>query len=101
MLLLVGFNFAPEGWAFCNGQLLSIQNYEALFNLLGTTFGGDGQSTFGLPDLRGRVPISAGQLTGGGQYTVGQTGGVEQVTLTVNNYPTHQHPFYGASDTGS
>jgi microcystin-dependent protein len=89
---MVGFTFAPAGWQFCNGQLLSISNYSTLFNLIGTTYGGDGQNTFALPDLRGRTPIHTG--TGGGQtYALGQQGGVENVTLTTAQLPVHNHPF--------
>ncbi|HEX2923344.1 MAG TPA: tail fiber protein [Chloroflexota bacterium] len=80
-------NFAPVGWMFCEGQLLSISEYETLFNLIGTTYGGDGQSTFGLPDLRGRLPIHYGA-----GYTLAQTGGVETVTLTNSQIQAHSHP---------
>jgi microcystin-dependent protein len=83
---LVAFNFAPAGWAFCDGQLLPISQYETLFNLIGTTYGGDGQSTFALPDLRGRVPVHMGN-----GYVIGQPGGVEQVTLTASQIPAHAH----------
>lgn len=79
-------NFAPAGWMFCDGQLLPIADYETLFNLVGTTYGGDGQSTFALPDLRGRVPVHQG-----GGFTLAETGGVESVTLTVPQTPTHSH----------
>lgn len=86
----VGFNFAPVYWMFCNGQLLSISEFNALFALIGTTYGGDGQNTFALPNLQSRVPIHQG--TGGGQgYVMGQTGGLESVTLTINAYPSHIH----------
>lgn len=85
-----GGSFAPVGWAFCHGQLLSISEYETLFNLIGTTYGGDGQNTFALPDLRGRAPLHQGQGNGS-NYVIGQTGGVEQVTLTVSQIPAHQH----------
>lgn len=84
-------NFAPRGWAFCNGQLLSISQNSALFALLGTTYGGDGQNTFALPDLRGRAPVHAGTLSGGGTYVQGQAGGVESVTLTSTQIPPHTH----------
>src|ERR1700756_514529 len=77
-------NFAPAGWMFCEGQLLPISEYETLFNLIGTTYGGDGQSTFALPDLRGRVPIHFGN-----GFTLAETGGVETVTLTVSQIPAH------------
>src|SRR5215813_9335030 len=81
-------NFAPAGWMFCEGQLLPISEYETLFNLIGTTYGGDGQSTFALPDLRGRVPMHFGS-----GFTLAETGGVETVTLTVSQIPAHSHPF--------
>lgn len=90
-IALVGFNFAPPGWALCYGQLLSIAQYEALFTLLGTTYGGDGVNTFGLPDLRGRVPIHAGQSQGTSNYVLGQVGGSEKVTLTALQIPSHNH----------
>jgi len=87
----VGFNWAPQGWALCNGQLLSIAQNTALFSLLGTTYGGNGQTTFALPNLQGRVPIHQGQSGGTSQYTIGQSGGTENVTLTINNMPAHTH----------
>jgi microcystin-dependent protein len=90
-IMMVGFNFAPPGWLFCNGQLLPISQYEVLFNLIGTTYGGDGQTTFALPDLRGRVPVHQGNGGTGSNYTLGQSFGVEQVTLNVNQLPSHQH----------
>jgi microcystin-dependent protein len=90
-LLLVPYNFAPAGWALCNGQLLPISQNTALFSLLGTTYGGDGISTFALPDLRGRVPISAGQAPGLQNYAIGQSGGAESATLGVNQLPSHNH----------
>ena len=90
-LMLVPYNFCPRGWANAEGQILSIAQNTALFSLLGTTYGGDGQTTFGLPDLRGRVPISQGQGTGLSNYSLGQVGGTETVTLTVNQMPTHNH----------
>ena len=80
-------NFAPVGWMFCSGQLLPISENETLFNLIGTTYGGDGQSTFALPDLQSRVPIHFGN-----GFTLSETGGVEDVTLTVNQIPAHSHP---------
>jgi microcystin-dependent protein len=80
-------NFAPAGWMFCSGQLLPISEYETLFNLIGTTYGGDGQSTFGLPDLRGRVPIHMGN-----GFTLSENGGAESVTLTTSTIPAHTHP---------
>jgi len=90
-IILVPYNFAPRGWAFCNGQLLPIAQYTALFSLLGTTFGGDGRTTFALPDLRGRVPISAGQGPGLQNYGLGEVGGKETVTLTGNQVGAHSH----------
>lgn len=81
-------NFAPAGWMLCQGQLLSIAENEVLFQLIGTTYGGDGQSTFALPDLRGRIPIHQGN-----NFVLAETGGVEQVTLTVNQIPSHTHPL--------
>jgi microcystin-dependent protein len=83
---LVGFNFAPVSWAFCNGQLMSISEYEALFNLIGTTYGGDGQTTFALPDLRSRIPIHQGN-----GFVQGQAGGTETVTVTLSQIPSHSH----------
>src|SRR2546430_10027020 len=80
--------FAPAGWMFCEGQLLPISEYETLFNLIGTTYGGDGQSTFALPDLRGRVPLHQGS-----GFTLAENGGVETVTLTVAQIPSHSHAF--------
>lgn len=85
-------SFAPAGWAFCDGQLLAISENETLFQLIGTTYGGDGQSTFGLPDLRGRVPVHQGTSSATGTtYALAEQGGVEQVTLTVQQIPTHSH----------
>jgi microcystin-dependent protein len=85
-------NFAPSGWAFCNGQTLPIQQYQALYTILGTVYGGDGQTTFGLPDLRGRVPIGAGPLQGNGtNYVQGQKIGAETVTLQSSQMPVHTH----------
>src|SRR5438067_6013727 len=85
-------NFAPAGWMFCQGQLLPISENETLFNLIGTTYGGDGQSTFALPDLQSRVPIHQGN-----GFTLAETGGVESVTLTVNQIPAHSHPLVGTT----
>lgn len=90
---LVGYTFAPVNWNFCDGSLLPISNYEALFALIGTFYGGNGQTTFALPDLRGRVPVHQGTLQGGGTYVIGQLGGVESVTLNINQIPTHNHLF--------
>src|SRR3954469_17349802 len=89
---MFGGNFAPAGWAFCNGALLPISENETLFNLIGNTYGGDGQETFGVPDLRGRIPIHVGQGPGITQnYQLGQSGGVETVTLTTQQMPFHTH----------
>jgi len=90
---MFGGNFAPAGWMFCEGQLLPISENETLFQLIGTTYGGDGQSTFALPDLRGRVPIHQGN-----GFILAETGGVETVTLTVNQIPSHTHPMLGSGD---
>jgi microcystin-dependent protein len=84
-------NFAPTGWALCAGQLLSISQNTALFSLLGTFYGGNGQTTFGLPDLQGRIPVGAGQGTGLSPYTLGQVGGAESITLTTGNLASHTH----------
>lgn len=81
-------NFAPAGWMFCEGQLLPISENETLFQLIGTTYGGDGQSTFALPDLRGRLPIHQGN-----GFILAETGGAEEITLTVNQIPAHSHPL--------
>ncbi len=91
-------NFPPAGWMFCEGQLLPISEYETLFVLIGTTYGGDGQSTFALPDLRGRLPLHQGQ--GAGSYVIGQNGGVESVTLTVNQLPAHSHVAMSSPSPG-
>jgi len=93
---MFGGNFAPLGWAFCNGQLLPISQYDALFNLLGTTYGGDGQNTFALPDLRGRAPIHTNPT-----YPQGAVVGTEQVTLTQTTLPAHGHPATALSGQGS
>lgn len=84
--------FAPVGWAFCEGQLMPISENDALFTLIGTTYGGDGQETFALPDLRGRVPVHTGN-SGGVTYELGQQGGQIEVTLSLNNIPPHTHPY--------
>ena len=98
-LMLVPYNFAPQGWAFCNGQIMSIAQNSALFSLLGTTYGGNGQTTFALPDLRGRVAISSGQGPGLQNYSLGEVAGSESVTLISTQMPAHTH-LVGAS-TGS
>jgi microcystin-dependent protein len=89
-------NFAPVGWMFCEGQLLPISENDTLFQLIGTTYGGDGQSTFALPDLRGRIPIHEGN-----GFTLAETGGTEEVTLTTNQIPAHTHPLTGTNDTAT
>lgn len=83
-------NFAPAGWAFCDGALMPISEYDTLYSLIGTTYGGDGEQTFRLPDLSGRVPVHVGAL-GAESYQLGETGGVEQVTLTIAHIPAHSH----------
>ncbi|MCS3795655.1 phage tail protein [Niastella sp. OAS944] len=89
-------NFAPRGWAFCQGQLLSISQNTALFSLLGTMYGGNGQTTFALPDLRGRVAIGQGQGPGLTPHPIGELGGSETITLLANNLPAHNHAVSGA-----
>jgi microcystin-dependent protein len=89
-------NFAPLGWMFCEGQLLPISENDVLFQLIGTTYGGDGEETFALPDLRGRVPIHQGN-----GFTIGENGGVESVTLTVNQIPSHSHPPIASTDSAT
>lgn len=93
MATIVGFagNFAPRNWSTCSGQLLAISQNSALFSLLGTTYGGDGRTSFGLPDLRGRVAVGAGNGPGLSNYRLGQRGGVETVTLNVLQIPSHTH----------
>jgi len=88
---ICALNFAPRGWAFCDGQLLPISSNSALFSLLGTNYGGDGRTTFGLPDLRGRIPLGEGSGPGLSDHRLGQKGGAETTTLTVNNLPAHTH----------
>jgi len=89
-------NFAPAGWRFCEGQLLPIGEFLTLFQLIGTTYGGDGQTTFAVPDLRGRLPIHAGP-----GFSLAQTGGAEQVTLTVPQMPAHSHPMAATTNNGN
>lgn len=86
-------NFAPAGWEFCEGQLMPISENETLFNLIGTTYGGDGESTFALPDLRGRIPIHQGN-----GFILAETGGAEEVTLTVSQIPAHSHPLLASNN---
>ena len=89
-------NFQPAGWMFCEGQLLPISEYETLFNLIGTTYGGDGESVFALPDLRGRLPLHQGN-----GFILAETGGVEQVTLTIGQIPSHSHAVLASAGAGS
>ena len=89
-------NFAPAGWMFCEGQLLPISENETLFQLIGTTYGGDGESTFALPDLRGRIPLHQGN-----GFILAETGGAEEITLTVQQIPAHSHPLLASSSIGS
>ncbi len=96
---LVAIDYAPKGWAFCSGQLLAIAQNQALFSLLGTTFGGNGQTTFALPDLRGRIPVGTGQLAGGSSYVQGQQAGTETVTLLAAQIPAHTHQVTGTVRT--
>jgi microcystin-dependent protein len=100
-IILVGFNFVPQNWLPCNGQLLPISEFETLFNLIGTTYGGDGQATFAVPDLRGRVPIHQGSSAGLSLYILGQIGGVEQVTLTTAQLPAHTHAVDASAVTAA
>jgi microcystin-dependent protein len=93
---MFGGNFAPAGWMFCEGQLLPISENETLFNLIGTTYGGDGQSTFALPDLRGRLPVHQG-----GGFILAETGGAEEVTLTVQQIPAHTHALLATTSLGT
>lgn len=94
-------NFAPVGWSFCNGSLLSISENDVLFNLIGTTYGGDGQSTFALPNLQGRVPIHQGTSPTGSTYVMGQMAGSETVTLATSQLPAHSHTVAAANTGGS
>jgi microcystin-dependent protein len=94
-------NFAPAGWMFCDGQTLPISENETLFNLIGTTYGGDGQSTFNLPDLRGRLPLHQGTGSFGTTYQMGEQAGVETVTLTTQQIPAHNHTFNATTASGT
>jgi microcystin-dependent protein len=98
---MFGGNFAPRNWAFCNGQILSIAQNSALFSLLGTTYGGNGQTTFALPDLRGRVPMQWGQGPGLSPRTLGEQGGTENVTLIQSQMPAHNHTATTTSNASS
>ena len=100
-VIAVGFNFVPVGWLACNGQLLQISEYEALYTLIGTTYGGNGQTTFAVPDLRGRSPLSQGTGPGLPAATIGQAGGSENVTLTSTQIATHPHTMLATSATGT
>ncbi|MCA9441424.1 MAG: phage tail protein [Candidatus Omnitrophica bacterium] len=91
-------NFAPRGWAFCDGQLLAVSQNDALFSLLGTVYGGDGRTTFGLPDMRGRIPVHPGTGPGLSPRQLGQKSGSEQVTLTPTQLPSHTHPLQASLD---
>ena len=96
---MFGGNFPPNGWMLCQGQSLAISEYDTLFNLIGTTYGGDGQTTFNLPNLSSRIPVHAGQGPGISQnYTLGEQAGVEQVTLTTQQIPNHSHTMTGSSN---
>ena len=94
-------NFAPNGWMFCEGQTLAIAENEVLFQLIGTTYGGDGEETFNLPNLASRVPIHMGTGPDGTTYQIGEAAGTEQETLTVNQIPSHTHPLTGETGNGT
>lgn len=94
-------NFAPQGWAYCDGQLLAVSSNDALFSLLGTIYGGDGRTTFGLPDLRGRIPIHQGSGPGLSTRRLGSKSGAEKVTLTVNQLPSHSHSLTVSNQVGN
>ena len=103
-IIMFGGNFAPRGWAFCQGQILSIAQNTALFSILGTTYGGNGQTTFALPDLRGRVPVQQGQGPGLSQYSLGQMSGSENYTLNITLMPSHNHmcaPMCNSAEGGN
>lgn len=103
-IILLGFNFNPKGWQLCAGQLLALNQNQALFSILGTTYGGNGTQTFALPDLRGRTPISWGQGPGLSNYAIGEAAGTQQSTLLANNLPGHNHimsVYNEAGDNGS
>lgn len=100
-IMMVGFSFAPIGWLLCNGQLLPILTNDALFTLIGTTYGGDGISTFGLPNLQSRLPIGQGQGLGLSSYILGQMSGTEEVTLTANQIPAHNHSINASTASGT
>src|SRR6058998_2570129 len=93
---MFGGNFNPSGWMFCDGALLPISENDTFFNLIGTTYGGDGQSTFALPDLRGRIPIHQGN-----GFILAENGGAEEITLTTSQIPAHTHPAVASADPGT
>ena len=100
-IMLTGFGYAPKYFAQCNGQLMSIQQNQALFSLLGTVYGGDGSQTFGLPNLQGRTPIGQGPAMTGGNYPLGAFAGTEQVTLSIGQMPQHNHVFMATTRPGT
>ena len=100
-ITIFGCNFAPVGWALCQGQTLSIAQYTAVFSLLGTNFGGNGVNNFMLPDLRSRAPLSFGQGPGLSNYAIGETGGAEGVVINSGSYPAHSHGLFAAASTGT
>lgn len=98
---IVGFNFAPRGWAFCDGQILPINQNQSLYSLLGTTYGGDGRTSFALPDMRGRTPIHVGRSNGGAVHMLGQKSGEETHTLASNEMPQHTHPLVATDNNAT
>lgn len=100
-MVWVPFDYAPEGWLPCNGQVLQISEYQVLYALIGTQFGGNGSTTFNLPDMRGRTMIHAGQQSGGQSYAVGNSGGSETVTLNANQMPTHAHNLVASNSSAT
>jgi len=99
---MFGGSFNPAGWAMCDGQLMPISQNDTLFTLIGTTYGGDGQETFGIPDLQGRIPVHMGTNPGTGTtYQIGEQAGVESVTLSTQQIPVHNHAFIGSTDSGT
>jgi len=100
-IIMVGYNFAPLGWEYCSGQIIPIENNEALFVLIGTTYGGNGTTNFALPNLQSRIPLGLGQGPGLSSYVIGQTGGVETVTLTANQLPAHNHNINASTASGT
>jgi microcystin-dependent protein len=100
-VIAVGFNFVPQGWLACDGSTVPISNYDVLYALIGTTYGGNGTTTFGLPDLRGRSPVNAGQGPGLSNYILGQVAGTESINLTGNQIGAHSHPLLASSKLGT